>query len=313
MKIGKILTQLLWSLAVLFVVVSATFFLLQILPGDPVKMMMGERVNPEVLAQIREQMGLNKPLIEQYIDFWQKIFQLDFGRSYQLKMPVTDLVAEASVVTLKLAFYSIIIAVVGGLLIGVTAAIYRGTWVDNLLMSFAVLNISTPSFWFALMLQLIFGLWLGWLPISGYRTPMHFVLPAFALGLRYMASLARLTRTSMLEVLSSEYLLAAKAKGVGNLRLIWVHAFGNALLPIMTFIGGSLADMLAGAMLIEQIFGLPGVGRLTISSLLGRDLPLLQATVIYLTVISVGIYLLVDWLAMFIDPRVRMKGVRDEG
>jgi peptide/nickel transport system permease protein len=306
MKISRIISRLLWSFAVLFVVVSATFLLLQVLPGDPIKMMMGERVNPEVVANIRAQMGLDEPLFKQFVGFWAKIFQLDFGRSYRLKMPVIDLLKEASVVTMQLAFYSMSLAVIGGLLIGVTAALHRGKWLDNLLMSLAVLNISTPSFWFALMLQLIFGLGLGILPISGYRTPLHFVLPSLALGLRYMASLARLTRTSMLEVLSSEYLLAAKAKGVGPLRLIWVHAFGNALLPIMTYIGGSLADMLAGAMIIEQIFGLPGVGQLTISSLLSQDLPLLQATVIYLTVISVGIYLLVDWLALFVDPRVRM-------
>ncbi|NIZ40902.1 ABC transporter permease [Entomospira entomophila] len=311
MNVHNIVARLLWSLGVIFIVVSATFFLLQILPGDPVKLMMGDRVDPATVEQVREKMGLNKPIMHQYLDFWLKLLRMDFGNSYQLKLPVIDQIQSASVVTLRLAFYSSLVAVIGGLIFGVTAAIFRGRWIDNLLMSIAVFGISTPSFWFALVLQLIFGLWLQWFPISGYQAPGAFVLPAFTLGLRYMSSLARLTRTSMLEVLSSEYLLAAKAKGVGSFRLIWLHAFGNALLPIMTFIGSSLADMMAGAILIEHVFSLPGIGRLTFDSLMSRDLPLLQATVVYLTVISVGIYLIVDFLALFIDPRLRTGGKRN--
>ncbi|MDR1580921.1 MAG: ABC transporter permease [Synergistaceae bacterium] len=300
-----ILKRLAQTLIVLWGVSFVTFILMNVVPGDPVLLMMEKRATPEAIERIRHEMGLDKPLRVQYFNFVKGALRFDLGRSYFTREAVMTALTRRFGVTLKLASSAYAIALALGISAGVVSALQRGRAFDSLVRGGAVLGISAPVFWVAIILQLIFGLRLGWLPISGVRSPHSFVLPATALGIRYMASIARVTRTSMLEVIHQDYIRTARSKGLGEYAVVLRHALKNALIPIVTLAGTELGNLLAGSMLTEWVFAVPGIGKIMVDSILMRDLPMLQGTVLYVAAIFVLSNLAVDISYAFIDPRIR--------
>ncbi|RGZ01522.1 ABC transporter permease [Clostridium sp. AM58-1XD] len=300
-----ILKRLGQTVLVLFGISLITFILLQVVPGDPVALMLEKRADPATIERIRHEMGLDLPLYVQYFNFIKGAIHLDFGTSYFTKEVVTVALFRCFKVTLKLASMSFIFAVVIGIPCGMVAAIFRGKWVDSALMTLSIIGVSAPSFWFAILLQIFFGLKLDLLPISGFETPIYFILPSIALGARYAGSIARITRTSMLDVVRQDYIRTARAKGVKEKIVIMKHALKNAMIPIITLVGTELGYMLTGSMLIEKVFSIPGIGKLAVDSMANRDLPLLEGTVMYIAFIFVMVNLIVDISYAFIDPRIR--------
>ena len=300
-----ILKRLAQTVIVLWGVSFVTFVLMNVVPGDPVLLMMQKRATPEAVARIRREMGLDKPLRVQYFNFVKGALKFDLGRSYFTKEPVMTALARRFGVTLRLAASAYAVAMLMGVSVGGLSALQRGRAFDSLVRGGAVLGISAPVFWVAIILQTIFGLRLGWFPISGIKAPHSFVLPALALGARYMASIARVTRASMLEVIGQDYIRTARAKGLAERTVILRHALKNALIPIITLAGSELGNLLAGSMLTEWVFAIPGIGKMMVDSIMMRDLPMLQGTVLYIAVIFVLSNLAVDLSYAFIDPRIR--------
>lgn len=301
--IAKRLSQ---TILVLIGVTLVTFILINIIPGDPALLMLGQRVDADTLARIRHEWGLDRPYHIQYLDFLTKIMKLDFGKSYFSNQDVLKVILKAFGTTSKIALISFCISIIVGITIGIISAIHRGKWQDNCLMTLVIIFMSAPSFWVAIILQIVFGLWLGLLPITGIHSIRGYILPCAALGLRFAASIARFTRTSMLDVLNQDYIRTARAKGQNEFKVICYHALKNVLIPIITLTGVQLGGLFAGAMLIETVFSIPGIGKLTIESMLTRDLPLLQGCVVYVALIFVLINMVVDILYSVADPRIKI-------
>ncbi len=302
------LKRLLQALGVIFTISLITFFILNIVPGDPVQLMLGDFATPEAIEAYRHQMGLDKPVVVQYFNWLGGMLTGDFGTSYYKHTAVLTLLSSAFTITFKLAIFSYILALVIGLTFGILAAVMHNSAVDRILMTLAVTGISAPNFWIAIILQIVFALTLGWFPLSGTSSWQCYVLPAVALGLRYAASIARITRTSMLEVMQQDYMRTARAKGLGKVTIIMRHAFRNALVPVVTVAGTDLGNILTGSMLIETVFAINGIGKLLVDAINQRDLPLVQGGVMYIAVICVVIYFIVDMLYAVIDPRIRING-----
>ena len=312
MKLVRYCLNRLWqTVIVLLGVTLITFILMNVVPGNPVLMMLGQRADEETVARVEHELGMDQPLHVQYGRFLKGLVQLDLGRSYFRKVPVVDLVARRFLVTAKVALVTFVISMVLGVGIGIIAAINRGRALDRGLMALAILGISAPSFWVALILQIIFGLMLGWLPISGLDSWKSYILPCFALGTRFAATTARFTRTSMLDVIGQDYVRTARAKGLREAVVILQHSFKNALIPVVTLSGMQLGGLLCGSILTESVFTIPGIGKLTVDSMMERDLPLLQGCIIYIAIVVVLCNLLVDLSYALIDPRIRVtaKGV----
>lgn len=290
---------------VLIGITLITFLLLNVVPGDPVAMMLDKRADEATIEKVRHEMGLDVPLHEQYIDFVKGAVKLDFGTSYFTKEVVTDAIVRCFKVTVKLAAMSFLFAVVLGITCGMIAAVYRGRWIDSALMTLSVVGVSAPSFWIAIILQIVIGLKLDLLPISGFDGPLNYILPSIALGTRYAGSIARITRTSMLDVIKQDYIRTARSKGVKESVVIMKHALKNAMIPIVTLVGTELGNMLTGSMLIEKVFSIPGIGKLAVDAMSNRDLPLLQGMVVYIALVFVIVNLVVDLSYALIDPRIR--------
>ena len=303
--LSYILKRLAQTVLVLFGITLITFILLNVVPGDPVAMMLDKRADEETIEKVRHEMGLDVPLPEQYINFVKGAVRLDFGKSYFTKENVMDALVRSFKVTVKLAAMSFLFACVIGLTCGMIAAVYRGKWIDSLLMTLSMVGVSAPSFWIAIILQIVIGLNLDLLPISGFDGPLNYILPSIALGTRYAGSIARITRTSMLDVIKQDYIRTARSKGVKELLVIMKHALKNAMIPIVTLVGTELGYMLTGSMLIEKVFAIPGIGKLAVDGMMNRDLPLLQGTVVYIALVFVIVNLVVDISYAFIDPRIR--------
>ena len=282
-----------------------TFVLLQVVPGDPVALMLEKRADPETIAKGRKELGLDLPYYVQYLNFIKGAIHLDFGTSYFTKEVVTDALFRCFKVTVKLACMSFIFASVIGIPCGIFAAVKRGKGIDTVVMVLSIVGVSAPAFWVAIILQILFGLKLNVLPISGFDTPASYILPSLALGARYAGNIARITRTSMLEVLGQDYIRTAKAKGAMRWAVILKHALKNAMIPIVTLVGTDFGYMLTGSMLIEKVFSIPGIGKLAVDAMSNRDLPLLEGTVMYIAFVFVVVNLIVDVSYAFLDPRIR--------
>lgn len=293
------------TILVLLGITLVTFILLNVVPGDPVAMMLDKRADAETIAKVRHEMGLDIPLWQQYLNFLKGAIHLDFGQSYFTKEVVTDALMRCFRVTVQLAAMAFIFALVIGLTCGIISAVKRGTWIDSLLMTLSMIGVSAPAFWVAIILQIVIGLKLDLLPISGFDGPLNYILPSIALGTRYAGSIARITRTSMLDVIKQDYIRTARAKGVSEKLVIMKHALKNAMIPIVTLVGTELGYMLTGSMLIEKVFSIPGIGNLAVDAMTNRDLPLLQGTVMYIALVFVIVNLVVDLSYAFIDPRIR--------
>lgn len=300
--------RVLQALGVIVCISAITFFVLNIVPGDPVRVMLGDMVDESTVQQVRHSMGLDRPVIEQYLSWFGNMLHGDFGTSYTQRRAVTALMGNAVAVTARLAIAAYLVALVLGVAVGVVAAVYHGRAADRLLMALSILGISAPAFWVAIILQIIFGLNLKVLPISGISQPGAYVLPTIALGTRYAASIARVTRTSMLDVLGQDFMRTAEAKGLKRWAIIIGHGLRNALIPIITIAGSQLGDIFTGSVLIETVFSLPGIGSMLVTAINNRDLPLIEGGVMYIALICVVVYLLVDILYAVVDPRIRLGG-----
>ncbi len=280
--------------------------------GDPVRAAMGQRGDPEVIARIRAEYGLDAPLWAQYGRYLARLLRGDFGRSFRQQVPVADLIVERLPATLRLALAAMGLAVLLGVAAGVTAAVTHGRLADLAMMTVALVGISTPVFWLGMMLILLFAVTLGWFPISGYGEGdwRHLVLPAFTLGGLHVGYIARMTRSSLLEVLREDYLRTARAKGLREGVVLLKHGLRNAALPILTLIGIGLGDLLVGAPLTETVFAWPGLGRLLVAAAANRDLPVVLGATLLFALITVGASFLVDCCYVVADPRVRFAGGR---
>lgn len=311
--IGYIVRRLLALIPVALVVGTITFALLHLAPGDPAAVMLGSEATPEQVALARERLGLDDPLLVQYPRWLLDIVRLDFGDSLFLDRPVTTAIAERIVPTLQLTFYALVIALLVGVPAGVIAAIRRNSIVDRLLVLLAVTGTAIADFFLAILLVLLFAVTLHWLPSGGYvpflDSPIdHFrsmLLPALALGMSIAGLPARLIRASMLDVLHEDYIRAAVARGLSPSYIALRHGLRNALLPTVTVLGYTLGDLLGGAVVVETVFNLPGMGQLVVNSIARRDFPVIQGVVMVIAGCYLLANLLVDILYVYIDPRVR--------
>ena len=292
---------------VLFGVTLAVFSMLFLVPGDPVKMMLAEFVtSPDQIAQMRAQLHLDEPLPQQYGRFVANALRGDLGTSIRSRRPVATEIAENVASTAQLALASMAIAVAIGVPLGLLAALFRNTWLDVGSMVVALLGVSMPSFWLGLLLIFVFSLHLAWFPATGGGDLLHLVLPSLTLGTIASAIIARLTRSSMLEVLGQDYVRTARAKGLAWWGVVVRHALKNALIPIITIFGLQFGNLLAGAVIVETVFSRPGLGRLIVGGILAKDFPLVQGTVLFVAASYVMINVLVDVAYAFVDPRIRV-------
>jgi peptide/nickel transport system permease protein len=298
--------RLVLTIPVLLGVATLVFALIHFIPGDPAQAMLGEGASPEDIAQLRERLGLNRPVLVQYGSFLQGLARGDLGVSLRNDQPVTQQILDRMPATAELAFASMTVAVLFALPLGILAAVWRGTVIDFTAMTLALVGISVPNFWLGPMLAIVFAVELGWLPVGGRGTIAHLVLPAVTLGAALAAILARMTRASLLEELREPYVLAARAKGVSRSRAVLHHALRNSLIPIVTILGLQFGVVLTGAVITETIFAWPGVGRLLIQSISFRDYPTVQGCVLLIAVTYVGVNLLTDLTYGFLDPRIRV-------
>ncbi|HEU5194736.1 MAG TPA: nickel ABC transporter permease [Methylomirabilota bacterium] len=291
---------------VLFGVTLAVFSMLFLVPGDPVKMMLAEFVTtPDQIAQMRAQLHLDEPILKQYGRFVANAVRGDLGTSIRSRRPVTTEIGENVWNTVQLAVAAMLVAVAIGVPLGLLAALSRHSWLDVASMATALLGVSMPSFWLGLLLIFVFSLHLGWFPATGGGSPLHLVLPSVTLGTIAAAIIARLTRSSMLEVLGQDYVRTARAKGLGGFSVVVRHALKNALIPIITIFGLQFGNLLAGAVIVETVFSRPGLGRLIVGGILAKDFPLVQGTVLFVATVYVMINVLVDVAYGYADPRIR--------
>ena len=295
------------------VVVTVVFLLIHLIPGDPVSVMLGPDATPAQIAGTRAALGLDRPILEQLVTFYARVLRGDLGHSYFLDRPVVTALAERVEPTVLLTLTALLVAVGIGVPSGIVAAARPGSWWDRGLMLVALLGVCVPGFWLSLNFIYFFAVRLGWLPAAGYASLLvdpvaaarFMVLPAVSLGLNQSALIARIARSFMLEVLGQDYIRTARAKGVSQPAVVWVHAFRNALVPVSTVIGVTMAVLIGGAVVTEIVFNIPGLGRLIVSAILRRDYPVVQGVVLVTAASYVLINLGVDVVNAFIDPRIR--------
>jgi peptide/nickel transport system permease protein len=298
---------------VLTIVAVLIFMMLRLTPGDPAAVIAGDNATSDQIADIREKLGLNLPLWQQFGIWIGNILQGNFGESFFFKKNVTELIAQRLEPTLALGTCTILFAIVVAVPIGVMAAYKQGSVFDRIVMGFAVIGFSVPGFVIGYCLIYVFAIELGWLPVQGYiRIGVNFwqflermVLPSITLSVGFIALISRITRASVLEVLNEDYIRTARAKGLSNRIVLMRHALRNAAVPIMTVIGIGIAIVLGGAVVTESVFGLPGLGRLTVEAVLSRDFPTIQAVILMFSVVYVLVNLLIDISYTFFDPRIR--------
>jgi peptide/nickel transport system permease protein len=305
--------RLLALIPVMAVVVTIVFLLIHLIPGDPVAVMLGPEATPQQIEEARRAFGLDRPIHEQLLKFYARVLRGDLGRSYFLDRPVTTALWERAEPTLVLTASALFVAVIIGVPSGIVAGAYQGSWWDRLLMLGALLGVCIPGFWLSLNFIYLFAVRLGWLPAAGYASILsdpwaaarYMVLPAVSLGFNQSALIARIARSCMVEVLQQDYIRTARAKGLSQRAVAYVHAFRNALVPVVTVVGITMAILIGGAVVTEIVFNIPGLGRLIISAILRRDYPVVQGVVLVTAASYVLINLAVDMVYAFIDPRIR--------
>ena len=301
-----IVRRLLQTIPALIGIYTLVFVLLHIMPGDPALIMLSEgSASAEHLDRLRQQLGLDRPIHEQYLNYLSDLLRGDLGRSIRMNRPVAELILEFLPYTLKLTLVGLGLACILGVVFGTLAAVYQNTWVDTAGMILAISGVSMPGFWLGLLLIFLFSLHFGW-PVTGHEGWRALILPGFVLGVNSASSLTRLTRSSMLEVLRQDYMTTARAKGVGPLRVILRHGLSNALIPVLTIVGVEFGRMMMGAVIIEEVFARPGLGRLILQSILQKDFPALQSTILFVAVCYALVNLLVDLSYAYLDPRTRL-------
>jgi len=308
-----IATRFAQAVPVMFLVAVLTFFLMHLLPGDPAVIIAGDQASPEAIERVRRQLGLDRPVLEQLVLWIVHLLQGDFGTSLILNQSVVSAVAERLPITLSLALVSFVITIPVGIALGVIAACFRDTWFDAGVMAVALVGVSLPNFWVAILSVILFSVTLGWLPSAGY-VPIDrglwpwlaaLIQPAVVLALFQIGFLARMTRSEMLEVLDQDYIRTARAKGVTEWQTVAKHAFRNTLVSVITVSGYILSLLIGGSVIVEQVFALPGIGRLLVQAIMARDYPLVQGTMLLLGFAFVFINVMIDLIYTAVDPRVR--------
>jgi peptide/nickel transport system permease protein len=310
-----VLRRLLALVPVALVVATVAFTLIHLAPGDPASIIAGPDATAEDVRRLERQLGLDAPLGVQLLRWYGSLARGDLGQSIFLRRPVTEAILDRVEPTLLLTVLAVVVSVLLGVPAGVVSARYHGTATDQAFMTLALVGISIPGFLLGLVFVLVFGVWLGWFPVAGYspleygwlRTLRSLVLPAFALGLVQSALIARIARSAMLDVLREQFITAGRAKGLGEPAVVYKHALKNAMIPTVTIIGISFAVLLSGAVVIETVFNIPGLGRLIISAVLRRDYPVIQGVVLVIAGVYMLVNLLVDLSYMLFDPRVRYQ------
>jgi ABC-type dipeptide/oligopeptide/nickel transport system permease component len=303
-----ILKRLFWTLVVVVGVTILIFTIMYFIPGDPAKMMMGPEATPAMIEAKRAALGLNDPYFVRLGKFLGGILlHFDFGESWRYHVPVTTELLNRMPRTATIMGFCILLQILLGIPLGIIAAVKRNGWADRLCMLGAMFGISMPNFWIAMMLILLFSVKLGWLPAMGLGGIQYYILPCIANGFPGIATQARQTRSSMLDVIRSDYITTARAKGMSELRILFRHALPNALLPLITIVGNGIAMLLAGTVVIEMIFGIPGVGLYLVDGINTRDYSVVQSSVIFLALAMTLIMLLVDLMYAFVDPRVKAQ------
>jgi len=300
-----ILRRLLINIPILFLVVTAVFFAFQLIPGDPAQMYAGEDAEPWEVEQIRRELGLDRPVLVQYSTYLSRLVRGDLGKSIYFREPVIESIKRRYWNTVKLALVSVSLATLLGLPLGVLSAIHRAKAVDHLISVVALLGISIPVFWLGLLLMYLFSVRLGLLPTAGMETLRSYVMPSISLSAFSMAFITRMGRSSMLETIQKEYVRTARAKGLPEPRVVVGHALRNALLPIITIVGLRFGYMLGGAVIIESVFAWPGMGRLFITAVRQRDIPLVQGVLLVFAASFTLVNLAVDLSYAYADPRIR--------
>jgi peptide/nickel transport system permease protein len=310
-----VVRRLLAVIPVMLVVATVSFILIRLAPGDPASVIAGPYATGDDIARLQRSLGLDQALPVQLVKWWGRLARGDLGDSIFLRRPVLEAIFERMEPTLLLTAWSMLVAVAVGVPAGVVSARYHNTTVDQSLMAFALIGLSIPNFLLGLLMILFFGVWLGWLPVAGY-VPLEgglwlnlrsLIMPSLALGLVQSALIARITRSSMLDVLREQYILAGRSKGLSERVVIYKHALKNAIIPTLTVIGITFALLVGGAVVIETVFNIPGLGRLIISAVLRRDYPVVQGVVLLIALTYTAINLLVDLAYLAIDPRIRFR------
>jgi peptide/nickel transport system permease protein len=301
------LHRVLLAIPVLLGVATLVFSLIHLVPGDPAQAMLGDGAAPKDIAELRTNLGLDQPLLTQYVTFLRHAVTGDLGKSFRTGQPVTTMIVERIPATAELAIAAMLVAIVIAIPLGVVAAVWRGTAIDYGAMTFALAGVSIPNFWLGPLLAIVFAVELGWLPVSGRGTLAHLVLPAISLGLALAAILARMTRASLLDELGELYVRAARARGVSNAAAITSHALRNSMVPLLTIIALQFGAVLTGAVITETIFAWPGIGRLLIQSIGFRDYPMVQGCILLIAVTYVTVNLITDLMYGVLDPRIRLE------
>ncbi|GAA0742427.1 ABC transporter permease [Clostridium oceanicum] len=310
-----ILKRLANMVIVILVVMVLSFLVTHIMPGDPVRMMLGDLAGEKQIADMKSQLGLDKNIFVQFFSWIGNVFKGDFGQSIFLHQPVKKVIFSRVEPTFFLALIGEFIGIFVGIPLGIIAAIKHKTWVDESVMGIALLGVSIPSFWLSLIFILIFGVDLRWFPVCGYKQISevgmgfikYLILPGIILGIMQIGLISRMTRSSMLDVLNEDYIRTARCKGIPQKIVIFRHALKNAMIPIITVIGFSMATLLGGTWVIETVFNIPGTGSLAISSIMKRDYPVIQGSIIFTALIYVIVNLITDISYIFVNPRIREK------
>ncbi len=306
MYLNYLIKRLCSAVFVLFGITTLVFLLIHIVPGDPVEVMLGETARPADREALRHALGLDLPVLQQWWQYLSGITHFDLGESLHSRRAVSQLLAERLPATAILSIASMLIAIVIALPLGILAAVYKDSVWDRIAMMTAMFGVSIPNFVMGPLLILIFALWLGWFPVSGKEGFASLILPAFTLGTALAAILSRMVRASMLEVIQEDYIRAARARGLSEIRILGLHALRNAALPVITILGMQFGALLAGAVITETIFAWPGIGQLMIESIQKRDYPVVQACVLLISFIYVLVNLLTDFIYTALDPRVKL-------
>ena len=299
--------RILLTIPVLLGVATLVFSLIHLVPGDPAQAMLGDGASPQDVAELRTSLGLDRPLLEQYVTFLRHAITGDLGQSFRTGQPVTTMIIERMPATAELAIAAMIVAILIAIPLGVVAAVWRGTAADYGAMTFALAGVSIPNFWLGPLLAILFAVELGWLPVSGRGTLAHLILPAVSLGLALAAILARMTRASLLDELRELYVRAARARGVSRVIAITMHALRNSMVPLLTIVALQFGAVLTGAVITETIFAWPGIGRLLIQSIGFRDYPMVQGCILLIAVTYVTVNLVTDLMYGVLDPRIRLE------
>ncbi len=302
-----ILKRLVQIIPVIIGVSLVVFLIMQMVPGDPAAVLAGEGASKETIEQYREDLGLNQPIIVQYVSYITNVFQGDLGNSLKNNQPVLDEILVRLPITMELAFYSILVTIVLGMLAGIISAVKPYSFTDIGVTVISLLGISLPSFWMGLLFMYLFSVKLQWLPVAGWDSVAHMILPAFTLGIGGAAIVARMTRSSMMDVVGQDYIRTARAKGLRESVIISKHALRNALIPVITVVGLQFGSLLGGTVLIESVFAINGLGRMIVDAIRTRDIPMVQGGVLVASLVFVFVNLLVDVLYRVFNKRIDLN------